>query len=101
MANLVEKAGFGLDWRFSRQGILQSAQEGQRADQWPEVRSLKIPTLVVKGEKSQYMPIEVYEKVLQSNPVIQGVIVPGAGHWVHAERPQQFIEILRQFAGLF
>jgi pimeloyl-ACP methyl ester carboxylesterase len=27
------------------------------------------------------------------------VTVKGAGHWVHSERPEVFLEVLRQFIG--
>lgn len=95
MANMVDLPTGGVGWRFSVNGIIESAQSGQHTNRWYELEGLKVPTLVVKGEKSQYLPLKDYERMLASNPLIRGVIVPGAGHWVHADAPEKFIEILK------
>ena len=100
-SNLEEKEDGGLDWRFSKDGILDSVRTGRGGDRWDEVQSLTLPTLLVRGEKSGELSPEVYQKMLDANSMIKGVVIPGAGHWVHSERPEAFLQTLKDFVGGF
>lgn len=100
-ANLEDKGNGQWDWRFSKPGVLESVQAGRFKDRWEEVRNLKVPTLWIRGEVSKELSRENFEKVLQSNPMIQGVEIPGAGHWIHSEKPQEFTAALKNFVGGF
>lgn len=100
-SNMEEKPNGTVDWRFSKQAIIDSVRLGRQGDRWAEVRSLKMPTLLVRGANSKELSRENYEKMLASNPMIKGVEIPGAGHWVHSDQPQAFIEVLKSFVGGF
>ncbi len=99
-ANLVEAQG-KWDWRFSKKGILESVHAGRLKDRWQEVKNLKVPTLWIRGENSKELSSENFHKILQHNKLIQGVEIPGAGHWIHSEKPQEFTNALRNFVGGF
>jgi len=100
-ANIEDKPDGTTDWRFSKQGILQTVVEGRHSDRWHEVESLKVPTLWVRGAQSRDLTRETFERVLQSNSMITGVEIPNAGHWVHSEQPAAFLQVLKEFAGGF
>jgi esterase len=100
-ANMEEKPNGQFDWRFSKQGILNSVREGRLQERWNEVESLQIPTLWIRGAESRELSRESYEKILASNKLITGVEIPNAGHWVHSEQPALFLEALKNFAGGF
>lgn len=95
--NIESKKDGQADWRFSREAILASMREGRVQERWDEVRELKVPTLWVRGQQSEYLTREVYERVLASNAIIQGVEIEGAGHWVHFDQPEAFIRALQIF----
>lgn len=57
-------------------------------------------TLFVAGEKSGYIKPEDETDLLQYFPSAGFVTVPAAGHWVHADNPKSFIEVLNQEVGL-
>ncbi|MFN8792225.1 MAG: alpha/beta fold hydrolase [Bdellovibrionales bacterium] len=99
-ANLEDKGGV-WDWRFYKPGILESVQAGRFRERWGEIQSLKVPTLWIRGESSKELSRETFEKILESNHMIQGVEIPGAGHWVHSEQPLEFVAALKNFAGGF
>lgn len=99
-ANMVETNG-QWDWRFSKKGILETVRVGRMEDRWKEVRSLQMPTLWIRGELSSELKPEVYQKILASNSMIQGVEIAGAGHWVHSEKPHEFSQALKNFVGGF
>ncbi|MGZ3768164.1 MAG: alpha/beta fold hydrolase [Bdellovibrio sp.] len=100
-SNMVEKPDGTVDWRFSKNAMIDSVRLGRMGDRWAEVQSLKIPTLLVRGENSKELSRQTFEQMLAINPMIKGVEIPGAGHWVHSDQPQAFIEALKQFVGGF
>jgi esterase len=100
-ANVEEKADSSVDWRFSKKAMIDSVRLGRSGDVWNEIQGLKVPTLYVRGELSKELSRENFEKVLASNPMIKGVEIPSAGHWVHSDQPQAFIGALKQFVGNF
>jgi pimeloyl-ACP methyl ester carboxylesterase len=60
-----------------------------------------MPTLWVRGAESRELSRENYEKVLATNPLVQGVEIPNAGHWVHADQADLFTQALKDFVGGF
>ncbi|HEY8271574.1 MAG TPA: alpha/beta hydrolase [Pseudobdellovibrionaceae bacterium] len=100
-ANIEDKADGTVDWRFYKQGILDSVSDGRNKDRWHEVISLKVPTLWIHGAQSREFSRENFERVLDSNELITGVEIPNAGHWVHSEQPALFLQALKDFAGGF
>lgn len=95
--NIEEKEGGVADWRFSRQAIFASISEARTRERWDQVQALKVPTLWVRGSDSEDLSHETYLRVLKSNPLIQGVEISGAGHWVHFDQAEEFIQTLRRF----
>jgi esterase len=96
-ANLTENDKKEAVWRFYEPGIRESIDQGRASERWDEVETLSVPTLVVRGEYSNDLPLEVYERMLSSNPMIEGIQIKGAGHWVHSDQPDVFIDALRRF----
>ncbi len=96
-SNLVENDQGLIDWRFSKKGIIDSVRLGRKVDRWAEWQSLKMPTLLVRGENSTDLPQDIYEKMLKENPNVEGILIKEAGHWVHFDQPEQFIDDLRAF----
>lgn len=99
-ANLIEKNGV-WDWKFSKKGILETVRIGRMKDRWAEIKSLQMPTLWLRGAETKELSSEVFQRILQSNPMIQGVEVPGAGHWIHSDKPHEFLQALKNFVGGF
>lgn len=58
-----------------------------------------LPTLFISGGKSDYIRAEHHAPATALFPAARFESVPGAGHWVHAEAPSRFVELLRGFMG--
>ncbi len=95
--NMEEKSESVVDWRFFKPGILASLQEGRDHERWRLLRELKIPTLVVRGDRSEDLTHEIFTKMQTMSPLIQGVEIPDSGHWIHFEQPQAFTKALKDF----
>lgn len=58
------------------------------------------PVLVVAGERSDYVRPDHYGRILALFPRAAIAVVPGAGHWVHAEAPEAFLRAVEPFLAL-
>lgn len=55
------------------------------------------PALWIIGGKSDYVKPEHDEPMRQHFPALRAITLKRAGHWVHSEDPESFIEVLRAF----
>jgi pimeloyl-ACP methyl ester carboxylesterase len=99
-ANMADQPDGRVDWRFWKPGILESV-EARNSDRWQDVKSLKVPTLLIRGGDSRDLKPEIYQEMLDANKMIKGVVIPQAGHWVHSDQPQAVIAALKDFVGGF
>jgi pimeloyl-ACP methyl ester carboxylesterase len=56
-----------------------------------------VPTLFIRGEMSNYILDEDANELDHFFPDSEIQTIPNAGHWVHAEAPDQFIESVLTF----
>jgi pimeloyl-ACP methyl ester carboxylesterase len=55
------------------------------------------PVLWIGGENSDYVKAEYAQAMDRWFPRTRRVTIKGAGHWVHSEQPEVFVEVLRRF----
>ena len=55
------------------------------------------PTLFIRGELSNYILDKDWPEIEAIFPDATLVSVPGAGHWVHAEAPKEFLDAVLSF----
>ena len=96
-ANLTENRAKQVVWRFSEAGIRETLAQGRRLERWDDIHSLRMPTLLIRGESSRDLPRELFLRMLQENPGIEGVEIKGSGHWVHSDQPNRFVSVLGRF----
>lgn len=97
LQNLV-KRGETYTWRNNVQGIANSYDE-LRAGFSPADLTGKFdkPALFIKGENSDYVKQEylaAIERLFSDYAIVE---IAGAGHWLHAEKPREFNEIVINF----
>ncbi|MCC0078341.1 MAG: alpha/beta fold hydrolase, partial [Rhodobacter sp.] len=67
---------------------------------WPDTAGLAPytgPTLFLTGAESPYVRPEAREMIRALFPKARMAKIPGAGHWLHAEKPREFEAALRVF----
>jgi pimeloyl-ACP methyl ester carboxylesterase len=57
----------------------------------------RVPTLIVWGDRDGIIPVEHAYAAHEAIPGSRLEIIPGAGHFPHAEEPVRFAEVLRDF----
>ncbi|MEK6451566.1 MULTISPECIES: alpha/beta fold hydrolase [unclassified Myroides] len=55
------------------------------------------PTLFIRGGNSNYIQEADEEMILKHFPNSEVQTIPNVGHWLHAENPQMFYEIVKDF----
>jgi pimeloyl-ACP methyl ester carboxylesterase len=89
----------GLAWRVALQAL---------ADNMPELVGFPAPgpderyegpTLFVTGGRSDYVRPEHRAEILRLFPRAELVAIEGAGHWVHADAPERFLDVVGAFLG--
>jgi pimeloyl-ACP methyl ester carboxylesterase len=65
---------------------------------WPEVSGqFAGRCLFISGAESEYVRPEDRGAILALFPAARFVKIPGAGHWLHADKPREFEETVRVF----
>ena len=74
---------------------------GAQPSLWEELAGISAPALAVAGELDGKF-VGVSQRMAALSPRMQTVTVPGAGHDVHAEAPERYAGLLREFlSGLY
>ena len=58
---------------------------------------IKIPTLLIAGEKDDITPLEKQELLASRNKLLQLEVIPEVGHLIHYEKPVEAAILIRQF----
>ena len=93
LMNLVSEDG-KLNWRINLPALKQNYQQ-LMAPVCDSV-ALTMPTLFIYGEQSDYVTEQDRVLIASQFNQVSFESIP-AGHWVHAERPQQFKQVVEEF----
>ena len=64
---------------------------------WETVPAWPHPALFIRGGDSPYLDNQYRDAILQQFPAAQAHVIGGAGHWVHAEKPDAVLRSIRRF----
>jgi pimeloyl-ACP methyl ester carboxylesterase len=95
----LRREGDGWRWQVNLDvlGADLGAVSGWPEDDLAGLAPYQGPVLWVGGENSPYVRAEYAGTMDRWFPRNRRVTVKGAGHWVHSERPEVFVEVLRRF----
>lgn len=94
LKNLVRSDG-RYSWRLNIDAIESNYREirGYPADGEP----YDGPSLFIAGERSDYIGGREREAIAAEFPAAEVETISGAGHWLHAERQDEFVHLVRGF----
>jgi esterase len=95
MQNLVADNG-GFRWRLNLEAI---AAADPAITGFPDLGPARCPkpALFIAGERSDYVPAAYHPPILARFPDARFETVAGAGHWLHAEKPDAFATLVESF----
>ena len=89
-----------VHWLFDMAGIKETRVNPDPArvtDLGPVAARIKIPVLVVRGEKSDFLTREACEAMVAANANIQWAEIEGASHYVHDDNFDGFMAQIEKF----
>jgi pimeloyl-ACP methyl ester carboxylesterase len=95
----LQLGGEHPSWRNGLAEIATALPEIEAAPALPAGARFEGPTLVLAGEKSDYIREEHRPIFRTLFPAVRFGKVKGAGHWLHAEQPEGFLAALGAFLG--
>jgi esterase len=97
LKNLARKADGKFFWKINVTGI---------AENYPHLREaltspapFTSPTLFIRGAKSEYIRAVGEPSIHELFPGAEIKTIENAGHWVHADAPDEFVRLVREFLG--
>lgn len=96
LQNLVFEGG-AVRWRLNLDAIAANMDRLTGFPWQPGSVSWEGPALFVTGAESPYVPPRHHAAIRAFFPNARIETVAGAGHWVHAEKPAEFVALARDF----
>jgi pimeloyl-ACP methyl ester carboxylesterase len=99
----LKQSGDGsVVWKYDAAGIGRARIALARrpelgVDLWPAVDGIQCPTLVVRGQYSDFLPVSTAQEMSRRNPHIAWCEISNAGHYVHDDNAIGFLRALDDF----
>jgi pimeloyl-ACP methyl ester carboxylesterase len=94
MKNLYRE-GDSYAWRMNLPVIIEKIENIGAAQTFE--KPVSVPTLFVRGSRSNYIRSEDEATIQQNFSDVKIVTIENAGHWVQAEQPQAFFDVVVEF----
>ncbi len=97
LKNVARDRGLGLKWRINLKAVADNYDELNR--EIVASKRFEKPACFIRGGRSSYMEESELAAIRKLFSLAQVVTVPDAGHWVHADAPEDFFRIVLEFLG--
>jgi esterase len=92
-----DKEGKHFEWRFNVESLVRNYPKIMEPVY--SVHPFTGDALFIKGEHSNYISVSNYPEINELFPHHQIAEIKGAGHWVHADKPAEFVSEVMKFLG--
>ena len=62
------------------------------SDSYSDGTTFDKPTLFIGGAESEYIPVNDHSEIIDIFPSSKFEYIDGAGHWVHSQKPKEFLD---------
>ena len=95
LKNLSRKKEGGFEWKMNLKNLVENYSNILAAIEKSE--PCMVETLFIRGGRSNYITESDYPLLLQQYPNSTVATIEDAGHWVHADKPQELYTLASQF----
>jgi esterase len=95
MKNLMRDDSGLFHWKLNLNAI--EKNYAQINEELPRNRQFQGPVLFIRGENSEYIQMEDLPFIGQIFPKAELVSIKNAGHWIHADAPEEFSKTVLDF----
>ena len=89
--------GHGLEWQINIAAIVANIDDIIDFPTFQANHAYEAPTLFLLGGTSNYVQSSHMGEIERLFPNAKTEVIPGAGHWLHAEKPAEVTAALRTF----
>jgi esterase len=100
LKNLKREQDNSFSWKINASALLNDLDrimEGIESDDTGGSEITGFPVFFLKGENSEYLPESDFIKIQKIFPGAELIVVPGAGHWIHADNPEMVRKCFLKF----
>ena len=99
LMNVYQNDNGQIGWRVNLDVILKAFQSHVRHFPNEDLGDVSFdrPTIFIGGGDSEYIPVSDHPEILEKFPKATFEYIPDAGHWVHSQKPNEFLEVLLKF----
>jgi esterase len=91
LKNLKRESDNSFSWKINATALLRNLDRIMDPIEPDNIEKKEItgfPVYFLKGENSDYLPEIDFAGILKVFPAAEFIVVPGAGHWIHADNPE-------------
>jgi esterase len=91
LKNLKREPDNSFSWKINASALLNNLDrimEGIESDDIGSSEITGFPVFFLKGENSEYLPESDFIKIQKIFPGAELIVIPRAGHWIHADNPE-------------
>ncbi len=96
LQNLIRVDG-NFSWRINLDAISASLTSLSQFPNNLKTKSCHMPSLFLGGSESNYLRSIHNAAIYRHFPAAEITMIEGAGHWLHAEKPQEFLKEVKTF----
>lgn len=93
----LDRDNGGFRWRLNLEALSENMDALHDFPLSPGSALYPGPALFVRGANSHYVPQDRHGEIRRLFPAAEIKTVAGAGHWLHAEQPEAFLEAVKPF----
>jgi abhydrolase domain-containing protein 11 len=95
--NLVEANAGKYKWRINLDVLEQTFPTELAIFPKMDTETYTGPTLFIGGGNSDHIPLEDHNGIKKLFPLAEFDYINGASHWVHVDKPHEFVDLLTNF----
>lgn len=98
LKNLRRNANGQFEWKLNLRTLndsLVNILSGGNIGQYPQLPVYGFPVFFVKGAQSDYIDDDGYEAITKAFPEAKICIMEGCTHLLHAEKPDEFVSVVK------
>ncbi len=99
MKNLQRTGEKSFTWKLNASSLyknLDKIMEGIDRQRDYNQQITGFPVIFLKGGDSDYIPREDFKDILRLFPAAELVEVPGAGHWINSDKPEEVVKNIKK-----
>ncbi len=97
LKNIQRDAQNKFSWRLNVEALYNHIDEIMNGELSAEEPITGFPVLFVRGADSNYILDKDFEKIKELFPYAELKTIKNAGHWLHAEQPEELLRIIKEF----